>query len=183
MVLLPGEGRRDPERAEAARKQRARFARDIGDEAALGWAHEPPRQRSRFTIGTLVVLVLFAGLGALPLFFHHGDGLLPASCTTAALETSPDQVGPGRDFAWQVAGPADGSYVLTIDVPEVSSDGAGGARVAGGRILAGPMALPGCRSRQVVAAAPEPTGVHEVALFRRAGARWERVAVALLKVS
>jgi hypothetical protein len=183
MVLSPSEGRRDPERAEAARKQRARFARDIGDDASLGWAHEPRRPRSRFTIGTLVVLVLFAGLGALPLLFHDGDGLLPANCTTAALETSPDQVGPGRGFAWQVAGPADGSYVLTVDVPEVSDDGAGGARVAGGRILAGPMALPGCRSGQVVAAAPEQTGVHEVTLFRRSGARWERVTVALLKVS
>ncbi|MFL6127498.1 MAG: hypothetical protein ACJ73E_00340 [Mycobacteriales bacterium] len=72
---------------------------------------------------------------------------------------------------------------MTIDAPEVTSDGAGGARVAGGRILGGPMPLPGCRSRQVVASAPDQTGTHEVTLFRRAGGRWERTAVALLKVS
>jgi len=184
MVLLPpSEGRRDPDRAEAARRQRVRFARDIGDEKALGWAHEPRRPRSRFTRGTVVVLILFAGLGALPLLFTRGDGLLPADCTTPALQTSPRQVGPGGDFAWQLAGPADGSYVLTIDAPEVTADASGGAQVAGGRILAGPMTLPGCRSRQLLAAAPEQIGTHEVTLFRRSGTGWERLAVTLLKVS
>jgi hypothetical protein len=184
MVLLPGsEGRRDPERAEAARRQRAHLARDIGDERELGWAHEPRRPRSRMTRGTVVALILFAGLGALPMLFARGDGLLPADCTTPALQTAPSQVGPGRDFAWQLAGPADGSYVVTIDAPEVTADASGGARVAGGRIIAGPMTLPGCRSRQELATAPEQTGTHEVTLFRRSGAGWERMAVTLLKVS
>ena len=184
MVLIqPGEGRRDPERAAAARRQRARFARDIGDEGGQAWAHEPPRKHSKFTVGTLVVLILFAGLGALPMLFHHGSGLLPANCTTPALETSPDQVGPGLRFGWQLAGPAEGSYVVTIDAAEVTSDAVGGARVAGGRILGGPIALPGCRSAQMLATAPEQTGIHEVTLFRRMGDRWERTAVALLKVS
>jgi hypothetical protein len=183
MVFMPGEGRRDPEQAEAARKQRARFARDIGDEHALGWAHEPRRPRRRFTKGAIIVLILFAGLGVLPLLFHSGDGLLPANCSTPALESSPDRVGPGRSFAWQVAGPAEGSYVVTIDVPEVTADADGGARVAGGRILGGPTTLPGCRSPQQVAAAPEVTGTHEVNLFRRSGARWERIAISLLTVS
>lgn len=184
MVLLPpSEGRRDPERAEAARRQRARFARDVGDEAGLAWAHEPRRVRSRFTLGTLLVLVLFAGLGAVPLLISRDSGLLRANCTTPALETSPSQVGPGRSFAWQLAGPAEGSYVVTIDAPEVATDGAGGARIAGGRILGGPMPAPGCRSRQLVTAAPQQTGVHEVTLFTRVGDRWERSAVTLLKVS
>lgn len=184
MVLLPpGEGRRDPERAEAARRQRARFARDIGDERSLGWAHEPGRSRSRFTRATFVALALFAGLGALPLLSARGDGLLPADCGTPALVSSPAQVDPGGTFTWQIAGPAEGSYVVTLDNPEVLSDGAGGARVAGGRILGGPLALPGCRSAQLLADAPEVTGTHEVALFRRDGTRWERVAVVLLRVS
>ena len=184
MVLLPpSEGRRDPQRAEAARRQRARFARDVGDEEGIAWAHEPRRPRSRFTIGTLVALVLFAALGALPLLFHRGDGLLPADCATPALATAPARVGPGLSFAWQVAGPAEGSYLVTIDAPEVTSDAAGAARVAGGRILGGPMALPGCRSAQRVADAPGPTGAHEVSLFRRTGGRWERAAVSLLTVS
>jgi hypothetical protein len=73
--------------------------------------------------------------------------------------------------------------VVTIDAPEVTGDGAGGASVAGGRILAGPMALPGCRSPHRVADAPRQTGTHEVTLFRRTGSRWERSAVTLLKVS
>jgi hypothetical protein len=183
MAFLPGEGRRDPERAEAARKQRMRFARDIGDEHALGWAHEPRRPRRRFTMGTIIVLILFAGLGALPLLFDSGDGLLPANCTTPALDTSPERVGPGRSFAWQVAGPAEASYVVTIDVPELTADADGGARVAGGRILGGPMTLPDCRSPQQVAAAPEVRGTHEVHLFRRSGPRWERIAISLLTVS
>lgn len=180
---MPGGGRRDPERAEAARKQRTRFARDIGDEHTLGWAHEPRRPRGRFTMVTLVVLILFAGLGALPLLFNTGDGLLPPDCTTAALSTAPDRVGPAGSFAWQVAGPADGSYVVTIDVPEVTADADGSVQVPGGRILGGPMTLPGCRSAQQVSPAPEMTGTHEVNLFRRTGARWERIAISLLTVS
>ncbi len=184
MVLLPGsEGRRDPDRAEAARRQRVRFARDIGDERSLGWAHEPPRPRARFTWIVFVALVAFAGLGAIPLFTASGDGLLPADCATPALRTSPREVGPGGSFTWQVAGPAEGSYVVTIDNPEVLDDGAGGARVAGGRILGGPVALPGCRSAQLLTDAPEVTGTHEVTLFRRSGTRWERIAVSLLRVS
>ena len=184
MVLLPpSEGRRDPDRAEAARRQRVRFARDIGDERALGWAHEPRRPRSRFTRGTFIVLVLFAGLGAVPLFLARGDGLLPADCVKPALSTSPSQVGRGGTFAWQIAGPAEGSYVVTVDAPEVVADGAGGARVAGGRILGGPIGLPGCRSSQLLAPAPDVPGTHEVTLFRRAGARWERQAITLLTVS
>jgi hypothetical protein len=184
MVLLPsGEGRRDPERAEAARRQRVRFARDVGDEAGLAWAHEPRRRRSRFTVGTVAVLVLFAGVGALPMLFADGDGLLSADCATPALVAAPDRVGRGTNFAWQIAGPERGSYVVTIDAGEVTGDGAGGARVAGGRILGGPMALPGCRSQQLLATAPEQTGTHEVTLFRRAGDRWERAAITLLRVS
>jgi hypothetical protein len=184
MVLLPpSEGRRDPERSEAARRQRVRFARDVGDEAGLAWAHEPRRRRSRFTIGTVVVLVLFAGLGAVPMLLADSDGLLRPDCATPGLVSAPDEVGPGTDFAWQIAGPESGSYVVTIDAPEVTGTAAGGASVAGGRILGGPMALPGCRSQQLLATAPEQTGTHEITLFRRAGARWERAAVTLLRVS
>lgn len=178
-----GEGRRDPERAEAARRQRVRFARDIGDERSIAWAHEPRRPRSRFTRVTFAALLVFAALGAIPLLTARGDGLLPADCTRAGLRASPDQVAPGGSFTWQVAGPADGSYVVTVDAAEVLDDGAGGARVAGGRILGGPIALPGCRSAQVLADAPDVTGTHEVTLFRRSGAGWQRVEIRLLRVS
>ena len=46
MALLPPDSprRRDRGKEEAARKQRARFARDVGDEHGQAWAHEPRRQ-------------------------------------------------------------------------------------------------------------------------------------------
>src|SRR5918996_1067346 len=53
MVLLPPDSprRRDRGREEAARKQRARFARDVGDEHGQAWAHQSPRpRRSKFTL-------------------------------------------------------------------------------------------------------------------------------------
>lgn len=185
MVLQPdSEGRRDPGRGEAARRQRARFARDVGDEAGLAWAHEPRRGRSRFTVGTLAALVLFAGLGALPMLLNDSDGgLLKADCGTPALESSPGRVGPGQNFAWQAAGPQSGPYVVTLDAAEVSGEPGGSVRVATGRVLAGPTGFPGCRSEQLVAAAPQEKGGHEVTLFRRSGDRWERAAVAILQVS
>jgi hypothetical protein len=185
MVLLPGsEGRRDPERAAAAQRQRERFARDVGDEAGLAWAHEPRRGPRKFTVGTFVVLILFAGLGALPLLQHGGDGsLLRADCTRPAVEASPERLRAGESFAWQAAGPATDSYVIAIDAAAVTVDAAGTARVSGGRVLAGPTSLPGCRSAQALAVVPDGRGTHEVAVFRRTGDRWERSAVALLRVS
>lgn len=185
MVLLPGsEGRRDPQRAAAAQRQRERFARDVGDEAGLAWAHEPRRGPRKFTIGTFVVLVLFAGLGAVPLILYDGDGsLLKADCSRPAVEAAPERLQAGESFAWQAAGPEAGSYVVAIDAAGVTVDAAGTARVSGGRVLAGPTGLPGCRSAQAVAVAPGGKGPHEVAVFRRAGDRWERSAVALLRVS
>ena len=185
MVLLPGsEGRRDPERAAAARRQRARFARDVGDETGLAWAHEPPRGHSKFTVGTLVVLLLFAGLGALSLIFDDGrGGLLDPDCTRPAVEAGPTRLLAGESFAWQAAGPESGSYVVALDAEAVTAGPAGSSQVSGGRLLAGPIGLPGCRSSQAVAAAPEGAGQHEVGLFRRTGDRWERVAVTLLRVT
>jgi hypothetical protein len=185
VTILPGsEGRRDPQRADAARRQRVRFARDIGDEAGQAWAHEPRRAPRKFTIGTFVVLVLFAALGAVPLLTHEGDGgLLQPDCGRVAIEIGPDRLLAGERFGWQVAGPESGQYVVTVDAATVTVDAAGKAVPSGGSVLAGPTGLPGCRSRQTVTTAPAGKGSHEVAVFRRTAGGWERVAVAALRVS
>ncbi len=185
MSLLPGteSGRGAADRAAAAR-QRARFARDIGDEAGQAWAHEPRRRPRKMTIGTFVVLVLFAGLGAIPLLTNDGvGGLLRPNCTTPGVAVGPERVRPAESFAWQAAGPDSGKYVVAEDAATVTVDPIGRAQAPGGRVLAGPTAFSGCRSRQVVATAPETTGTHEVTLFRQSGTGWEPVAVALLRVS
>ena len=185
MVLLPPDstGRRDREKDAAAARQRARFARDVGDEAGQAWAHQPRRRRSRFTVGSAAVLVAFAALGAVPMLLNHSDGrLLQPDCQRPAVEVGPSRVRAGTDFAWQAAGPETGPYVLTVDAATVSGPAGGPVTVDTGRVLAGPTALTGCRSAQTVVDGPTVAGGHEVALFRRAGIGWERVAVALLTV-
>lgn len=186
MSIFPGtEGRRDPDRAaEAARRQRVRFARDIGDEQGVAWAHEPRRGPRKFTVATFVVLVAFLVLGAVPLLLHDGDGgLVQPNCAAVAVEVGPNRVVAGERYAWQVAGPEAAQYVVAIDAETVTVDPGGRAVAARGAVLAGPTGLPGCRSKQTVTTAPAGTGPHEVAVFRRAGTGWDRVAVALLRVS
>jgi hypothetical protein len=186
MAILPPDSprRRDRGKEEAARRQRARFARDVGDEHALAWAHEPPHRRSRFTIGVMAVFLAFAIIGAVPLFLHHGDGqLVQPNCDTPALDAGPARIRPGTTFAWQAAGPEQGPYVVTLDAAAVTGAAGGPVTVDNGRVLSGPTALFGCRSAQTLAQAPDGTGSHEVALFRRSGTAWTRVAVAEFEVS
>lgn len=184
MSILPGsEGRRDPYRADAARRERVRFARDIGDEAGQAWAHEPRRAPRKFTVGTFLVLVAFGVGGAVPLLLHDGDGgLLEPDCTTPAVEVGPSRLLVGESFAWQAAGPERGPYVVALDAEAVTGAPDGQVRTSGGRLLSGPTDLPGCRSRQTVLAAPD-VGRHQVTLFRHTGGRWEQAAVALLQVT
>jgi hypothetical protein len=186
MALLPPDSprRRDRGKDEAARKQRARFARDVGDEHGQAWAHEAPRRHSKFTIVVLVLFVVFAVLGAIPMFLNRGDSqLVQANCDRPAVDAGPARIGPGTKFAWQAAGPPRGTYVVTLDAAEVSGPATGPVTVDTGRVLSGPTGLSGCRSAQTVTAGPDSKGSHEVALFRLSGTRWSRVAVALLEVS
>jgi hypothetical protein len=184
MSILPGsEGRRDPERAEASRRQRVRFARDIGDEHAQAWAHEPRRKPHKFTIGTGVVLIAFAGFGLIPVLTNRGaGGLIRTSCDRVAVDVGPRQVSPGASYAWQFTGPAADQYVVTIDADTVTVDASGRATAPSGTVLFGPASVPGCRSAQTVTNAPAGTGQHTVAVFRRTGTEWQRVAVQLLTV-
>jgi hypothetical protein len=186
MALLPPDstGRRDPGKDAAARRQRARFARDVGDEHGQAWAHEPRRRRSKLTVGVAVVFVVFVVLGALPLLLHKGDGgLVQPNCDTPAVEAGPGRIKAGANFAWQAAGPVIGPYVVTLDASAVTGPPTGPVAVDGGRVLSGPTGLSGCRSAQTVTAGPTAKGSHEVALFRRSATGWNRVAVALLDVS
>jgi hypothetical protein len=187
MALLPPDRtpRRGRDRADetAAARQRARFARDLGDEQGQAWAHEPRRKRSKFTIASAAALAGFAALGALPMFFSSDGQLLPAGCDRPAVKVGTTRIAAGRDFSWQAAGPEQGPYVVTLDAAAVTGPPAGPVRTDAGRVLAGPTALTGCRSAPAVTAGPTGTGSHEVTLFRRTAAGWERVAVALLTVS
>ena len=187
MALLPPDSprRRDRGKDEAARKQRARTARDIGDEHGLAWAHETPRaRRSKFTIIVAAIFIAFAVLGALPLVLHDGDSqLVRPNCDTPAVATGPTKIRPGADFAWQAAGPVQGPYVLALDAAAVTGPVGGPVTPDGGRVLTAPLTLSGCRSPQTLATGPDAKGTHEVALFRHSGAAWARVSVALLEVS
>jgi hypothetical protein len=179
MAILPPDSprRRDRGRDEAARKQRARFARDVGDEHGQAWAHQAPRaRRSKFTVIVASIFIAFGVLGALPLVLHDGDSqLIQPNCETPAVAAGPAKIKPGTNFAWQAAGPVQGPYVLALDAATVTGPVGG--------VLSAPISLTGCRSAQTLAVGPDSTGAHEVALFRRSGTEWTRVAVALLEVS
>jgi hypothetical protein len=179
-ILFGGshEDRRDPEAAEAARRQRAAFAADIGDEHGRAWAHEAPRPRRRRRASVLIfiVLVAFAALGSIPLFRSTGGGLLQPNCTTPVLDLSPGRVQAGDQVAWQAAGPDQGRYVVALDSEELRVAGDGTPDAGGGQILGGPFAMSGCRSTQTVFRAPPRSGVHVVTLFRDRGAGYQAVA-------
>jgi hypothetical protein len=187
MALLPPDSprRRDRGKEEAARKQRARFARDVGDEHGQAWAHQTPRaKRSRIPVVVAAIFIAFAVLGALPLVLHDGDSqLIRPNCTTPAVATGPAKIKPGTNFAWQAAGPEQGPYVLVLDAATVTGPVGGPVTPDNGRVLSAPITLTGCRSAQTLAAGPDGSGAHEVALFRHTGTAWARVAVALLEVS
>ncbi len=187
MALLPPDSprRRDRGREEAARKQRARFARDVGDEHGQAWAHQSPRpRRSKFTLVVAAIFIAFGVLGALPLILHDGDSqLVQPNCTTPAVAAGPGKIPPGTKFAWQAAGPEQGPYVLVLDAAAVTGPVGGPVTPDAGRVLSAPIALTGCRSAQTLAAGPDTKGTHEVALFRHSGTGWARVAVAVLEVS
>jgi hypothetical protein len=185
MSILPGsEGRRDPERAEAARRERVRFARDIGDEHTQAWAHEPRRRPRKFTVGTFVVLVVFVVLGAIPLLTNDGEGgLVRADCTTVSVEVGPSRVQAGAKYTWQFTGPDAGRYVVALGTDSVTVDASGRATAPTGTVLGGPTGVTGCRSTQTVTNAPAEPGSYQVVVFRLSGDGWTRAAVALLTVT
>ena len=176
----------DPERAEAARRQREAFARDIGDEHTLAWSRQRPSgvRRRRWSPLIFVVLVLFAFLGAIPLLRSGGDGgIVRRQCAQPVVGVSADRVTPGHRAAWQVSGPETGPYVVAVDAERATVSAAGAAAAApSGTILAGPFALPDCRSQQTLFDAPPVPGKHLVTLFRRTPTGYSAVAQTVLNV-
>jgi hypothetical protein len=131
-----------------------------------------------------VALVVFAGLGALPMLLHEGDGgLLQPDCGRVGIEIGPQRLQAGESYGWQIAGPESADYVVAVDAETVTVTPGGVATAAGGAVLAGPIGLPGCRSGQRVETAPAGTGTHQIAVFRRTPTGWERAAIAELRVS
>jgi hypothetical protein len=184
-LFRAGPGRRDPELAAAARRRREAFARDIGDEHALARAREEPvtRRRRRWTPVIFVALVLFATVGAIPLLrAGSAGGIVRQQCERPVIGVSVGPVQPGHQAAWQAAGPAEGPYVLTLDADEITVNPGGTVTVRSGRLLAGPLDLTGCRSRQTLFDAPSERGDHLLTLFRRTPSGYARVARATLKV-
>jgi hypothetical protein len=176
-------GKQDPELAKAAQRRREAFARDIGDEHGRAFAYELPRARRRWSGIVGLVLLLFAGFGAVPLFRGSDGGLVSRQCDQPALGVSAGTVSPGNQAAWQVAGPDSGDYVVALDSGGVAVDGSGAVTAVSGRVLAGPFRLTDCRSTQTVFDAPTGSGTHEITLFRRTSANYVAVAAEGLKVS
>lgn len=175
-------GRQDPELAKGARRRRQAFARDIGDERGLAFAHELPRRRRRWSGIVGLVLLLFAGLGAIPLLRGSGGGLVSTQCDTPAVAASAGVVSPGGRAAWQVAGPDGRDYVVALDSDGVRVDRAGAVTAVGGQILAGPFRLTGCRSEQTLFVAPAVRGPHLVALYQLTDGAYRSVAADQVKV-
>jgi hypothetical protein len=175
-------GKNDPELAKAVVRRREAFARDIGDEQGRAFAHEEPRRRSRWTSLLGLGLVLFAGIGLIPLLRGGDGGLLSRQCDRPAVGASAGLVAPGSRAAWQAAGPDSGEYVVTLDGDGVRVDAAGGVVAPSGRVLAAPFRLTDCRSAQTLFDAPTQRGSHEVTLFRRTGTTYQPVASTEVKV-
>ena len=108
-LLPPGEGRRDPERDDAAqpaaRPLRPRHRRRAGPSAGRTSRADRAAASPR---GTFVVLVLFAALGAVPCSSTAADGLLPADCSEAGDERPRPTRSARTRFGWQAAGPGGG---------------------------------------------------------------------------
>jgi hypothetical protein len=176
--------REDPTLAEAARRQREAFARDIGDEHTLAWSRQRPAgpHRRRWSLLIFVVLLLFAGIGAIPLLRADAGGIVRRQCAQPAVGVSADQVPPGHQAAWQVAGPTTAPYVLALDTDRVTVTAAGTVTAPAGRVLAGPLTLADCRSPQTLFDVPAEAGKHQVILFRRTATGYAAVAQAVLTV-
>jgi hypothetical protein len=176
-------GKQDPELAKAAQRRRESFARDIGDERGRAFAHELPQRRRRWSGIVGLVLLLFAGFGAVPLLRGSEGGLVSRQCDQPAIGVSAGLVSAGDRAAWQAAGPDSGEYVVTLDSGGVAVNRAGVVTATSGRVLAGPFRLGGCRSAQTLFDAPAGHGTHQITLFRRTAANYVAVASDGLKVS
>ena len=151
MALLPPDSprRRDRGKEEAARKQRARFARDVGDEHGQAWAHQTPRpKRSRITIDRRGDLHRVRGARRAA----AGAARRRRPAGPAQLHHPRGRRRPGEDHArhqLRLAGRRhrqQGPYVLALDAASVTGPVGGPVTPDNGRVLSAPLTLTGCRS-------------------------------------
>ena len=178
MALLPPDSprRRDRGKEEAARKQRARFARDVGDEHGLAWAHQPPPPQAQQVHHHRRVDL------------HPVRGARRAAAGPARRRQPADPGQLQHPGAWppdrRRSGPGD-QLRLAGRRPAAGAVRAGHGRGRGDR----PGRRPGhtgqrpgavradhadrtAAPQQTLARGPDNTGAHEVALFRHTGTAW-----------
>lgn len=172
-------GRANPEMAEGRRRSELRFARDIGDEAALVRDLEPPRRRVKmWPVAVVAVVMVLGGLGLLPRI-NRVD--IARSCTTPALALQQYDADPGAALEWKATGPSTGDYVLVADGGAVTAHG-DQVRVDGdGTALSPVFQMTDCLVDQSLVA-PAHSGTHTLRLLHRTGAEFTEVASVALHV-
>ncbi|MBA2391050.1 MAG: hypothetical protein H0V67_12440 [Geodermatophilaceae bacterium] len=164
-------GHRDPELADANRRQREHFARDINDQRTLAAGGEVPGQRRRSPWLLLAAVTAFFLLAA---FVRGGGNPFPIerSCTQAALVTEARVVVSGDNLRVRTTGPQDAQYILTFDGEPVQ--GQPDQQVTFTSTPEGPAyTLTDCVSATFLVQSPIEVGLHELALvaYDAAGAR------------
>lgn len=157
-------GHEDPGLKEANRRSRLHLARDINDERALATDAEPPQTRRHR--GWVLLAVAVAGLGILAVIGPRARDAVPitASCTTPGIAVASSEVGAGDPLQYQVTGPDDADYVVTLDGAPVRGDA--GSLISYTQTGAGPaFRLQQCLSPTLAIAAPTVDGAHRLALL------------------
>jgi hypothetical protein len=161
-----GARRREHELAEGRRRAELRFARDIGNEAALQRHAEPPRGRIRmWPVAVVALVMVLGGLGLLPKVSRVD---IARSCTTPALALEQYEAGPNTAMEWKATGPSTGDYVLVADGGAVTAHGDTVLVEGGGTALSPVFQMTDCLTDQSLATPSQP-GKHTLRLLRREG--------------
>ena len=157
-------GHENPGLKDANRRSRLHLARDINDERALANDGEP--QQIRRSRGWLWLAGAVAGLGVLAVIGpRSGDDVaITTSCTTPGIAVAASQVDAGDPLQYEVTGPDDTAYVVTLDGNPVRGDA--GTLVSYTQTDAGPaFRLQQCLSPTLTIAAPAGNGPHRLAVL------------------
>lgn len=176
-----GQGRVNPELAEANRRQRQHFARDINDQRTLAAGGELSGHPRRSPWLLLVAVAAFFLLAA---FVGGGSDPVPIerSCTTPAVVVETSQVVAGNNLRVRSTGPQDEQYILTIDGEPVQ--GQPDQQVPFTSTPDGPAyALIDCVSPSFLIQAPVQAGEYELGLVAYGAAGAETVTTVSLTVT
>jgi len=177
-----GRGHRDMELADANRRQREHFARDINDERTLAAGGELGGHRRRSPWLLLVAVAAFFLLAA----FVRGGGADPVaierSCTQPSLAVETTQILAGENLRVRSTGPQDEQYIFTIDGEPVQ--GQPDQQVTFTSTPEGPAyTLIDCVSPSFLVPSPVQVGKHELALVAYGAAGARTVATVTLTVT